>query len=548
MTQKDCKNCGEKFIITDFDARFYKKVDVPFPTLCPDCRQQRRISYRNERKYYKRKCDFSGNEIISVYSQDEPYVVYGHEDWWSDKWDGLSYGRNFDFDKPFFEQFEELSKVVPRPPMVVMFSENSLYTNHSAYNKNCYMCVNTGYCEDCLYVANYDLYDKNCVDCLAIQNCELCYFCADVRTATNCKYLYECINCHDSAFLYDCHSCSNCFMCENLRHKEYCIYNKHYSKEEYERKIAELMPKTADEYDKAFDEFKNRMRTEAIHKFVITENCENTTGDNIFNNKNTKDSYYTFGCEDVAYTYDCGELKDALDVTEPFKGEIQYETHACNWGYNLMATSKCYEVHDCFYCQYCWNSDHLFGCFGLKKNKYCIFNKQYSKEEYQKLVPKIIEHMKKNKEWGEFFSIANSGFCYNETIAQDYYPITKEEALKKGWKWKDIDKKEYQPQKYVVPQNIKDIPDSIVNEILACKSCGKNFRLIVQELEFYRKHDLPIPTKCPDCRHLQRTSLRNPRHLWDRDCQKCGAKIKTSYSPDRPEKVYCEKCYLQTIV
>ncbi|MFA6917587.1 MAG: hypothetical protein WC285_01990, partial [Candidatus Gracilibacteria bacterium] len=372
MTSKTCKNCGIEFQITDFDEAFYKRIDVPFPTLCPDCRQQRRISYRNERKFYKRKCALSGNEIISIYSADKSCVVYGIDDWWSDKWDALDYGRDFDLNKPFFEQFEALSKVVPRPAMVNMFSENSLYTNHSAYNKNCYMCINTGWNEDCLYMSNYNLYNKNCMDCLALQNGELCYFCTNTKTATRSNYLFECINCHDSNFLYDCHSCSNCFMCFNLRHKEYCILNKHYSKEEYSRKIGELMPKTASEHEKTFQQFKDLMRDEAIHKLVITENCENTTGDNIFNNKNVKDSYYTFGCEDVAYGYDCGEAKDSLDVTEPFKGEMTYETHACNMGYNLIATSKCYEDHDCFYCQYCWTSDHIFGCFGLKKNKYCI--------------------------------------------------------------------------------------------------------------------------------------------------------------------------------
>jgi hypothetical protein len=548
MNQKICKNCEHEFTITDFDQAFYKHRDVPEPTLCPDCRQQRRISFRNERKLYKRKCALSGNEIISIYSPDKPYIVYGTEDWWSDKWDGLAYGRDFDFNKPFFEQFDDFNKVVPRPAMVNMFSENSLYTNHSAYLKNCYMCMNTGYCEDCSYMGNYNLYNKNCMDCVAIQNGELCYFCTNTKTATNSKYLYECMNCHDSAFLYDCHSCSNCFMCFNLRHKEYCIMNQHYSKEEYLAKIADLMPKTTDEYEKTFKEFKTLMQKDAIHKFVITENCENTTGDNIFNNKNAKDSYYTFGCEDVAYTYDCGELKDSLDVTEPFKGELEYETHACNWGYNLISTSKCYELKDCFYCQYCWNSDHLFGCFGLKKNKYCIFNKQYTKEEYETLVPKIIEHMKQTKEWGEFFPISMSPFCYNETIAQDYYPITKEEALKKGWAWQDIDKKEYQPQKYTVPQPIENVPDSIINEILACKSCKKNFKIIQTELDFYRRLSLPIPNKCYDCRHLERMNLRNPRHLWERKCDKCNAQIQSSYSPDRPEKVYCEKCYLQIVV
>ncbi|MDD3861895.1 MAG: hypothetical protein PHP74_03355 [Candidatus Gracilibacteria bacterium] len=153
----------------------------------------------------------------------------------------------------------------------------------------------------------------------------------------------------------------------------------------------------------------------------------------------------------------------------------------------------------------------------------------------------------KNKEWGEFFPISMSAFCYNETIAQDYYPITKEEALIKGWKWKDADSKEYQTQTYEVPERIEDVSDSIVNEALACSHCKKNFRITKSELSFYRRKSLPIPKKCPDCRHFERMNLRNPRQLWARNCAKCGIEIQTTYSPDRPEIVYCGDCYLKDI-
>jgi len=63
--QKKCKKCSINFEITNEDLEFYKKVspvfngekiEIPTPTLCPDCRQQRRISFRNFYKLYKSKC------------------------------------------------------------------------------------------------------------------------------------------------------------------------------------------------------------------------------------------------------------------------------------------------------------------------------------------------------------------------------------------------------------------------------------------------------------------------------------------------------------
>lgn len=111
---KQCKKCSSSFSITDADRIFYEKIGpsfggekyaIPAPTFCPECRQKRRLSWRNERKLYKRKCDFDGKDIISIYKPDVPYTVYAPDIWWGDQWNPLDYGKEFDFSKPFFEQF-----------------------------------------------------------------------------------------------------------------------------------------------------------------------------------------------------------------------------------------------------------------------------------------------------------------------------------------------------------------------------------------------------------------------------------------------------------
>jgi len=42
-------------------------------------------------------------------------------------------------------------------------------------------------------------------------------------------------------------------------------------------------------------------------------------------------------------------------------------------------------------------------------------------------------------------------------------------------------------------------------------------------------------------------NLRNPRKLYERNCDKCGEDIQTTYEPSRPETVYCEECYNKEI-
>ncbi len=101
---RECQNCKTQFTIEPDDFTFYEKIKVPPPSWCPECRYIRRLLDRNEWTMYKRKCDATGKVIISIYRPDAPFPVYDQEYWKSDAWDPLSYGREFDFSRPFFEQ------------------------------------------------------------------------------------------------------------------------------------------------------------------------------------------------------------------------------------------------------------------------------------------------------------------------------------------------------------------------------------------------------------------------------------------------------------
>lgn len=199
------------------------------------------------------------------------------------------------------------------------------------------------------------------------------------------------------------------------------------------------------------------------------------------------------------------------------------------------------------YCDLCLYSTDCFGCVGLRRKKYCILNKQYTKEEYEKLVPQIIGHMKKTGEFGEFFPMSMSPFAYNDSVASEYYPLSKEEVQAKGLKWREPDAKEAVSQTYSVPDDIKDVTDAVLSETLGCETCGKGFKIIPQELQFYREMKLPIPRSCWICRHWERRALKNPRIVRQRGCTNCGAQIFSTYAPERSEPVYCEKCYLEFV-
>lgn len=558
---KTCKNCGTLFEITEEDLKFYEKVSpvfnnkkyqLPPPKFCPDCRSQRRWTFRNQRFLYKRKCDFSENEIISLYSPDKPYKIYKEEYIWNDKWDPFKYGRDYDFNKSFFEQFHKLQLDVPRGAMQQDgTTENCEYTTYGGNNKDCYLAYGCAYCEN-VYHSSFVVMGKDSFDCFVCSQGELQYECLDTRSCYNCSFCRNCNECRDSILLEDCRNCSDCICCKNLRNKSFHIYNKPVSKKEFiEFKQKFQSFKFLKEQKEKFAEW--RLTIPSI--FAHITNSENCDGDNIENSKNCHDCFdIVITAENCTYCQFSGwNAQDMMDTTMcGLKSELVYEMQATVESYNCAFMFFCRNARDSYYCDNVNHCDHCFGCVNLPQHKsYCILNKQYTKEEYENLVPKIIEQMEQNGEWGEFFPPSISPFGYNETKAIEYFPLSKKEALKRGFKWSDYESPTPDMGQIIptnkLPDKIEDITDNILKQAIECEITKKPFKIIKQELEFYRKQNIPLPRRHPEQRHIDRMSIRNPLKLWDRKCMKCGSKIRTSYSPDRPEIVYCESCYLKEV-
>lgn len=562
MNQKQCIQCKQSFEILDRDREFYKKIafkigkesfTIPEPTYCPLCRQQRRFAFRNERHLYKNKCNGSGKEIISMYPPGSPYKIYAQDVWWQSNWDGIDYGQPIDWNRPFFDQLNDLIRAVPRIALLNVNNVNSDYCNFTGDTKNSYLIFGPVYSEDCYYGSPY--YSKNCVDTLVLRDCELCYECMDCRKLYQGMYCQDCNNSHDLLYCFDLQACSECIGCMGLRKKEYCLFNKQLTKEEYFRR-KKAIDLCNPEHHKKMKDGLGKLKKTMPHRALLATHSENVSGSHVFNSKNTHESFFADRCEDCSYCAQVVDLKDCYDNNYTEENQLCYEYLGMYSTQRTLFSLFCRHTNEILYSDYCVNCESLFGCTNLRNRKYCIFNKQYTKAEYEELAPRLIAHMQKTGEWGEFSPISISPFAYNETVAQEYFPLTHEQVKAKQWRWKEDDQKEFQPQSVTIPQNIKDVPDSICYEILACEKTGRNYRIIPQELDFYRRMNLPIPRKHPDQRHLERIAQRNPRRLWSRACDACHESILTSYPPrtersvlrsPSPAKVYCEKCYLKTV-
>jgi hypothetical protein len=557
---KTCQNCSKDFTIEAEDFGFYEKIGVPPPAWCPQCRLLRRMNWLAYRILYKRKCDFTGEDMITFYHPDTQCKVYKQDIWWSDKWDAKTYGRDYDFSKPFFDQFNELFKDVPRPALCTEYTTltNSEYCNAASYAKNCYLCFKHMVGEDNAYT-NFTSNTTNCLDIAYSFGSELCYEIVDVRKSFQTFFSQDCENCQNIYFSRDLVNCSDCFGCTSLRNKSYCMFNEQLTRDEYLKKIKEFdlgSLNNVNKYKKqAYD-----LSLKYPRRSLKGKNNVNVSGEYVYNSRNARNVYHVSDSENIKYCefFSKDGAKNSYDFTYFGTGiELIYESTWC--GHNSSNVSFavwCYRNHDTEYTFSCHGCEYLFGCVGLKKASYCIFNKQYSKEEYFPLVEKIKKQMnempfvdKKGREhkYGGHIPVDLCPWAYNESTAYEFFPITKEEAITKGFTWRDPDAREYLPASVVVPEHIKDVTDGVLKEVLKCVDCGKNYQIIPKELTFLCRFNFPVPDHCPLCRDRSRIKLLNPMQIYGRKCDKCNIATETSYSPNSPEIVYCESCYKQEV-
>ena len=547
---KNCQTCTKEFVIRDEDLVFYEQMKTVPPIFCPECRMARRLLFRNERILYKRPCDLCKKDMITLYAPESPYKVYCHDCWWSDEWNPKDYGVDYNPNKKFFDQYEELQSKVPRLGLAAFSNVRSDYTNGSAENKDCYLIFAADYNEDCLYGRLLQR-DKQCVDCAFLHESELCYECIDCRKCFKCMHSEQCQDSTDLLFCYNLKNSNNCIFCTNERNLSNAIYNIKYNKEEFENKKKEIL-KDYESIEKAKKEFEE-IKKKTIRKFATQTKCQNVTGDYIHNCQDGVELFDTYDAKNCSYMKDTEKPIDSMDCNNYYYNpQFGYNIMGALEGSMLRNSAFVFYSNEVDYCDMCYHLSNGIGCISIRKGNYMILNKEYSKEEYLSIKKQIEEQLKNDGLFGQFFPGEVAPFAYNESLIQDFFPLTKDEATKRGYKWQERTTGTYNKEtikKGMVPSSVTEINDEIINEILVCEECDKNFKITEAELLFYRKMNLPLPHKDFECRHRDRMKKRNGMKLYHRSCMKegCQNEFETTYSSEQPETIYCESCYQSEI-
>ncbi len=557
---KSCANCNKDFTIASEDFGFYEKMQVPAPTWCPECRMVRRLSCANGWSLFWRNCDKCQKKMLSMFTPTQKITVYCQPCWWGDSWDGTEYAMEYDPSRSFLEQLKELSEKTPYTALETEYLtlKNCDYSNSIAYSKNCTLAIWADYCEN-VYLSSILRGAKDTADSMRIFDSELCYESISQKRSYRVFYSEDCADCTDVWFSRNCYSSMNCIGCVNLRGASYQIFNVQYSKEDYFEKLKELKLDTRSGINKLKKEVELFWLKFPYRVYSGNTQNLNVTGEYVYGSKNCKDMYVASGAENSKYCQflTVHSTKDCMDYSGWGNGaELLYECASVGAGAsNTKFSSFCFpEVINTEYCHWAVGSKNNFGCVNLKRKSYCVLNKEYSKEEFEKLKVQIIEDMKTNpyvdelgRAWpyGEFFQPGFSKFAYNNSNAHKFLPKTKDEALQFGFNWND----EVEQQRDAtirgedVPETIGETDESILKEVISCTTCDRKFNIASIEFDLLRKMNIPLPSQCLKCRENRRFARLNPPRFYDRICAKCSASIYTAFPPDRPEIVYCEKCY-----
>ncbi|KKP24945.1 MAG: hypothetical protein UR25_C0001G0101 [Candidatus Nomurabacteria bacterium GW2011_GWE1_32_28] len=545
---KTCEHCKNEFTINDGELSLYEKVGIELPTICNFCRIKLHLSFWMFGKFRKGKSDLSRNSLITVLPEKNRYPIYTSSEWYSDKWEAMDYGQDYDGNRSFFEQLQELQEKVPHPHQTGVKNTNCDWCDDVWNSKNCYLARSMVGCEQLFYsYRNY--FVKNSIDVDVCFNSEKCYDAGECHHSYKLFYSKHSRDCIDSFFLYDCKNCQDCFICWNLRGKSYCIENIQYSREEYLEKLKSFnlgSYKSIQNYKKYFEEI---VQKEVVHRPNFNFKTYNSYGDYLLNCKNCHNCNTISESED---SYNCVRgisHKSNIDANGCWNSELLGNCASCIDAYAekycAWSSSRYSEYLDlCIECEYC------FGCVGLKKKKYCILNKQYEKESFEKLKAKIVEDMKNNGEYGQFLPYSMSAGPFNFSNSFLYFPETKkEDILKLGGYWEDVNESDIEGvPTSELPDDIKDVKDSIITQALICSLTGWRFNIAQNELSFYKENNIPLPRYHFDVRTKNRLKYLTVLQAYSYKCFYCEKEVEAYYLPEwNYQKIACEECYKQNI-
>jgi len=562
----------------------WKKYNLPLPNISPRARNISKMIWRNERHLYKRKCDLTWDDIISVFHPDYEWQVYNFKDYSSDKFNPFDYWISIDFSKSIFENYKTFYENISKRSVNIWETdmENCDYCNYGSNSQNCYMCQCPVMSEKCFYSFT-PLYSKYSIDSHFCEKCEITYESISCSNSFKVFYCQDIEDSSDCYFCFDLKNCQNCIWCVWIEGKKYYLFNKEIWKDKFENKLKEIFSsyETVENFKIEYEKFQNKFSKKNL-KNRLEENCfwnNVISSQNVINGHNCIDLQDSFNSSIAWIKTDNLINCHSVWLDIHYAHEVIWASYGTKFAFCIFAS-----WNNSYYLSDSRNINNSIFSLWLLNQEYCIFNKKYTKEDYENHISKIIEKMQKYWEWWKFFPSELSPFPYNDSIANDYYPVKEviyldsdkkiikkdiydefwiwvvyvlnsnefiseaildlwwEEKIKIKWRTKEIET--YIPDDIekltseIIPE-ISEVSDDILWKVIICEKSLRPFKIIKEELYFYKKYNLPIPRLHPEERYRNRFNKIPKYDLFLRKCNKCNEE---TLSTIEKWKIICEKC------
>lgn len=417
---------------------------------------------------------------------------------------------NFSLDalegESLFSQFQNLLQTVPQP-QTIHFSdnENSGYSHCVFASRNIYMSFTViEDVENCLYSFSVKTGSRNVYNSLLVrEHSENIFESKAIIQSFNVFYSHYISNSSNIRFSSNLIGCDECLFCHDLENKKHCIYNKQYSPTEYAQEKIQLLQQKdrfGSRQDSISNVWSNSWSNAVDGSFIIhSEHIQN--GYCVYDIKHAKNVILVWWRTTGEHIY------STLLITPPFENAygVMSSWTWCSHVYNSIHINGGSYI---FYSQLLTNCSYCIGCIWLKNKEFCIFNKQYTKDEWHMKAEEILKKMNEEGALGEFFPGWMCPFYYNDTVAYLLNPsITKEEVTKLGYLRRDEAVKVDIPSNVeVVKTNelgvyewyssewVRHIDPSILDKIIVDQQ-GNYYRIVRMEYDFLVKYSLPLPRK-----------------------------------------------------
>ncbi|MEK7105338.1 MAG: hypothetical protein AAB865_01505 [Patescibacteria group bacterium] len=534
------------------EAEICRKFQVPPITMSPEKQLNHLSGFNTGLAFFWKPHKDTDKPILSAIHPDNPIPVVTEDEWASA--DYSSFGKSIDPSRSVMDQLWDLVCVVPHNPTRCVQTIDSVAVG----------CVSSqsSYCVSMSHVVNRCFYTyallqgEDCLDAGNGMQVARSYQCGGSNEISDCQYIYESRACLNSSFLFDCWNCDSCFGATNQRNKKHLFFNEQLTKEEYDRRVAEIDLSDATVADTYWKRFLSLWKTDGVWPATFGYGNEEAEGEHLFGcvrsegcfwqNKSTDCYRLRLGAGNNGCAYASGEGYEQ-DCYMTTGGTYGSKNKFCASG------SKCMS---CEYCHNCRECENCFACVGLQYKKFHIFNKEYSEEEYWKRVDELKCRMMDDGEYGKFFpaKFSASGFEYSAGAIYAGYSPEQLAAIgaptfdpRRGQVFGPQPTEAQTIEASAIPTRLDD-PNvlEVIGKAIHDPELDRNFTILPAEFEIYKAKRWPLPRRHFVSRLTDLVRLSNSPIEEQATCGSCSQSITTYRNFSFPTRiVYCNACYLK---